>query len=48
MISVIIKLNINYQGIDFKQNSQVTYLGCILHEKMSCEPMAYKQNYKEN
>ena len=36
------KLNITYQGIDNKQNSQVTYLGCILDETMSCEPMAYK------
>ena len=26
------KLNITYQGIDIKQNSQVTYLGCILDE----------------
>ena len=24
------KLNITYQGIDIKQNSQVPYLGCIL------------------
>ena len=36
------KLNITYQGIDIKQNSQVTYLGCILDETMSGEPMAYK------
>ena len=36
------KLNISYQGIDIKQNSEVTYLGCILHETMSGEPMAYK------
>ena len=34
------KLNITYQGIDIKQNSQVTYLGCILDEIMSGEPMA--------
>ena len=35
------KLNItSYQGIDIKQNSQVTYLGCILDETMSGEPMA--------
>ena len=36
------KLNITYQGINIKQNSQVTYLGCILDETMSGEPMAYK------
>ena len=36
------KLNITYQGIDIKQNSQVTYLGCILDETMSGEPVAYK------
>ena len=41
------KLNITYQGIDIKQNSQVTYLGCILDETMSGEPMAYKTT-KEN
>ena len=29
------KLNITYQGIDIKQNSQVTYPGCILDETMS-------------
>ena len=36
------KLNITYQGRDIKQNSQVTYLGRILDEKMSGEPMADK------
>ena len=35
-------LNLTYQVIDIKQNSQVTYLGCILNETMSSEPMAYK------
>ena len=34
------KLNITYQGVDIKQNSQVTYLGCILDDRMSGEPMA--------
>ena len=34
------KLNITYQGINIKQNSQVTYLGCILDETMSGEAMA--------
>ena len=31
------KLNITYQGTDIKQNSQVTYVGCILDETMSGE-----------
>ena len=31
------KLNITYRGIDIKQNSQVTYLDCILDETMSGE-----------
>ena len=42
------KLNITYRGIDIKQNSQVTYLGCILDETMSGEPMAYKTIKKIN
>ena len=42
------KLNITYQGIDIKQNSQVTYLGCILDETMSGKPMAYKTIKKIN
>ena len=42
------KLNITYQGIDIKQNSQITYLGCILDETMSGEPMAYKTIKKIN
>ena len=36
------KLKTTYQGIDINQNSHVTYLGCILDETMSVEPMAYK------
>ena len=36
------KLSITYQGIDIKHNSQVTYLGCILDETMSGEPLSYK------
>ena len=36
------KLNITYQGMDIKQNSQVTYLSCIIDETMSSEAMAYK------
>ena len=42
------ELNITYQGIDIKQNFQVTYLGCILDETMSGEPMAYKTIKKIN
>ena len=42
------KLNITCQGIDIKQSSQVTYLGCILDETMSGEPMAYKTIKKIN
>ena len=34
------KLNIPYQSIDIKQNSQITYLGYILDETMSGETMA--------
>ena len=42
------KLNIAYQGIDINQNFQVTYLGQILDEIMSGEPMAYKTIKKTN
>ena len=42
------KLNITYQGIDIKQNSQVTYVCCILDETMPGEPMAYKAIKKIN
>ena len=42
------KLNTTYEGIDIKQNSQITYLGCILDEAMSGEPMAYKTINKIN
>ena len=37
-----------YQGIDLKQNSQVTYLACIFDETMFGEPMAYKTIKKIN
>ena len=36
------KLNIMYNGIEIKQYSKVTYLGCLLDEKMSGEFMALK------
>ena len=41
------ELNITYQDIDIKQNSQVTYLGCILDKTMSGESIGL-QNCKEN
>ena len=31
-----------YNHINIKQGSQVTYIGCVLDERMSCEPMALK------
>ena len=34
------QLNIRYNYINIKQHSQVKYLGCVLDERMSCEPMA--------
>ena len=34
------QLNIRYNHINIKQHSQVKYLGCMLDERMSCEPMA--------
>ena len=36
------ELNITYQDIDIEQNSQVTYLACILYETMSGEPWLTK------
>ena len=41
-IKTIKKLNIKYQDIEIKQHSQVTYLGCVMDETMSREPMALK------
>ena len=41
-------LNTTYQRIDTKQNSQTTYLGCILDETLSGEPMGYKTIKKIN
>ena len=34
--------------INIKQHSQVIYLGCVLDERMSCEPMALKVINKIN
>ena len=36
------QLNIKYNHINVKQRLQVTYLGCVLDETMSGEPMALK------
>ena len=36
------QLNIRYNHINIKQHSQVTYLGCVLDDRMSCEPMQLK------
>ena len=33
------QLNIEYKDINVKQHSEVTYLGCVLDEKMSEEPI---------
>ena len=42
------KLEITYNNIRIKQHSRVTYLGCILEEKMSGESMANKVISKVN
>ena len=42
------KLNIMYNGIEIKQYSKVTYLGCLLEETMSGESMALKTIKKIN
>ena len=44
----ICKLNIRYKEINIKQQAQVTYLGCVLGESMSGEPMALKVLNKIN
>ena len=44
----ICKLNIRYKEINIKQQAQVTYLGCVLDESMSGEPMALKVLNKIN
>ena len=38
----VLQLNIRYNHINIKQHSQVTYLGCVLDETMSGEPMTLK------
>ena len=47
-IKTIKKLNIEYQDIEIKQHSQVTYLGCVMDETMSGEAMALKVVNKIN
>ena len=42
------QLNIRYNHINIKQHSQVTYIGSVLDERMSCEPMALKVINKIN
>ena len=42
------KLNIMYNAIEVKQYSKVTYLGCLLNEKMSGESIALKTIKKIN
>ena len=41
-IKSIKKLNIKYQDIEIKQHSHLTYLGCVMDETMSGEPIALK------
>ena len=42
------QLNIKYKDINIKQHLQVTYLGCVLDETMSGEPMVLKVINKIN
>ena len=42
------QLNIKYKDINIKQHLKVTYLGCVLQETMSGEPMALKVINKIN
>ena len=42
------QLNIKYKDINMKQNSEVTYLGCVLDETTSGEPMTLKVINKIN
>ena len=47
-IENIKNLNIKQQDIEIKQDSQVTYLGCVINESMSGETMALKVINKMN
>ena len=42
------QLNIKYKDINIKQHSEVTYLGCVVDDTMSGEPMALKVINKIN
>ena len=42
------KPNKKYQDIEIKQHSQVTYLGCVMNETVSGEPMVLKVVNKVN
>ena len=42
------QLNIRHNHINVKQHSQVTYFGCVLDERVSCEPVALKVINKIN
>ena len=42
------QFNVKYKDINMKQHSLVTYLGCVLDEKMSGEPMTLKVINKIN
>ena len=47
-IETMKKLNIKYQDIEKKQNSQVFYLGCVMDQTMAGESMALKVINKIN
>ena len=47
-IEMLPKLTINYKNKQIKQNSKVTYLGCILNETVPVESMALKVIVKIN
>ena len=47
-IKKVTKLKINFKNIQIKQHSKVTYLGCILDEKLSGKSMALKVINKIN
>ena len=42
------QLKINYMNIEIKQHSHISYLGCVLDETLSGEPMALKMINKIN
>ena len=45
---ILKKPNIRYQDIEIKQHSQVTYLGCVMDETVSGEPIGLKVLNKIN